>query len=147
MQVILLKDVNKLGQMGEIVKVKDGYADNFLIPRKLAKRVTRKSAKFLEDEKKKVGLKLKRIKDKAEKLKEKLENTSCTITVQASEDEKLFGTVTSEMISEAYAKESIEINKKQIRIDEHINKLGVYSANVKLHPEVTANIKLWVVRK
>lgn len=147
MQVILLKDVNKLGQMGEIVQVKDGYAANFLIPRKLAKRVNRKSAKFLEDEKRKVGLKLKRIKDKAEKLKQKLESTSCTITVQASEDEKLYGTVTSEMISEAYAKESIEINKKQIQLDEHINKIGVYSANVKLHPEVTASIKLWVVRK
>ena len=147
MQVILLKDVNKLGQMGEIVQVKDGYAANFLIPRKLAKRVNRKSAKFLEDEKRKVGLKLKRIKDKAEKLKQKLESTSCTITVQASEDEKLYGTVTSEMISEAYAKESIEINKKQIQLDEHINKIGVYSANVKLHPEVTASIKLRVVRK
>ncbi|MBL7068888.1 MAG: 50S ribosomal protein L9 [Candidatus Omnitrophica bacterium] len=147
MRVILLKDVEKIGSMGDVVGVKDGYAANFLIPRKLAKRVTRKSVKFLDDEKKKTKLKLKRLKEKAEKQKENLENISCTLTMQASEDEKLFGTVTSQMIKEAYAKEGIELDKKQIQLKEHINKLGVYNIDIKLHPEVTANIKLWLVRK
>jgi large subunit ribosomal protein L9 len=147
MQVILLKDIDRLGKMGEIVKVKDGYGTNFLIPRKLAKRATRMSVKFLEDEKRKVGLKLKRLKGKAEKLKEKLESGSCTIAVSAGEDEKLFGTVTTEMIKEAYRQDDLELDKKQVQIDEHINKLGVYNINIKLHPEVTATVKLWVVKK
>lgn len=147
MQVILLKDVDRLGNMGDVVKVKDGYGANFLIPRKLAKRIGRKSIKFLEDEKRKLTLRLKRLKQKAEGLKEKLSNISCTIAMPAGEDEKLYGTITTEMIKEAYGKEGIDIDKKQIQLKEHINKLGVYNIDVKLHPEVTANIKLWVVKK
>ncbi|MDB4349607.1 50S ribosomal protein L9 [Omnitrophica bacterium] len=147
MQVILLKDVDRLGKMGEIVKVKDGYGTNFLIPRGFAKRVTRMSVKFLEDAKRKVALKQKRVKEKAEKLKEHLEGASCTIAVPAGGDEKLYGTVTTEMIRKAYGQEDIEIDKKQIEIGEHINKLGVYNIEIKLHPEVTATVKLWVVKK
>lgn len=147
MQVILLKDVDRLGKIGDIVKVKDGYGTNFLVPRKLAKRVTRMSVKFMEDEKKKAGQKLKRIKDKSDKFREKIESISCTIAVPAGEDEKLFGTVTTEMVAEAYGQEGVEIDKKQIQISEHINKLGVYNVDIKLHPEVTATVKLWVVKK
>jgi len=147
MQIILLKDIDKLGNMGDVIKVKDGYAANFLIPRKLAKRIGRKSVGFLEDEKRKTHLKLKRLKVKAEGLKEKLESLSCTIAVSAGEDEKIHGTVTTEMVKEAYGKEGIEINKRQIHIAEHINKLGVYNVDIKVHPEVTANPKLWVVKK
>ncbi len=147
MQVILLKDIDRVGKMGEIVKVKDGYGANFLIPRNLAKRVIRNSVNFLEDERRKVGLKLKRIKGHSEKLKERLESASCTVAVTAGEDEKIFGTVTSEMIMDAYKQEEIQIDKKQIQIEDHINKLGVYNINIKLHPEVTATVKLWVVKK
>ncbi|NQT06383.1 MAG: 50S ribosomal protein L9 [Candidatus Omnitrophica bacterium] len=147
MQIILIKDVDKIGKMGDIVKVKDGYGTNFLIPRNLAKRITRKSKGFIEDEKKKGTLKLKRVKDQAEKIKEKLENMSCTIPVAAGEDEKLFGSVTAEMISSAYKQEGMDIEKKQIQIGEHINKLGTYNVDIKLHPEVTANTRVWVVKK
>lgn len=143
----MLKDVDRVGKSGEIVRVKDGYGANFLIPRKLAKPVTARSTKFLEDERKKAALRVKRLKEKAEALREKLETSSCTIAVQAGDDEKLFGTVTAEMIRNAYAEEGIELDKKQIQIDEHINKLGVYSVGIKLHPEVTATVKLWVVKK
>jgi large subunit ribosomal protein L9 len=147
MQVILLTDVDRVGKMGEIVKVKDGYGLNFLIPRKLAKRVTRNSVRFLEDEKRKVGLKLRRLKEQSEKFKDRLEAASCTVAVTAGEDEKIFGTVTTEMISDAYKQEDIQIDKKQIQIEDHINKLGVYNIKIKLHPEVTATVKLWVVKK
>ncbi len=147
MQVILLKDVDRVGKMGEIVKVKDGYGLNYLLPRKLAKRVNRMSVKFLEDEKRKVALKQKRVKEGAEKTKEKLESVSCTIPMPAGEDEKIFGTVTTEMISEAYGQEGFELDKRQIAINEHINKLGVYNVDIKLHPEVTATVKVWVVKK
>jgi len=147
MEVILLKDVDKLGAMGDTVRVKDGYAANFLIPENLAKRVTRKGTKFLEDETKKIALKQKRLKSKTEEFKKRLENISCTIPMQAGEDEKLFGTITVDMISKAYGQEGIEINKKQISLKEHINKLGVYNVDIKLHPEVTVSVKVWVVRK
>jgi large subunit ribosomal protein L9 len=147
MQVILLKDVDRVGKMGDIIKVKDGYGLNFLLPRKLAKRVNRMSVKFLEDEKKKAGLKQKRVKENAEKHKEKLEAASCTIPVAAGEDEKIFGTVTGEMVRDAYAQEGFEMDKKQITINDHINKLGVYNVDIKLHPEVTATVKVWVVKK
>lgn len=147
MQIILLKDVDRLGKMGEIVKVKDGYAANYLIPRSLAKAVTRNSKKFLEDEKKRAALKLKRLKARAEEIKKKLESASCTIPMQAGEDEKLFGSVTPEMIRDAYSQEGIEIEKKDIEIEGRINKLGVYSISIKLHPEVTANAKVWVVKR
>jgi len=147
MQVILLKDVEKLGKVGDIVKVKDGYGANFLVPRMLAKRVERNSRKFLEDQKRKGELRLKKAKRKAEEFKKKLESISCTIPMAAGEDEKLYGTVTAQMISDAYTQEGIEIDKKQMHLPEHIGKLGVYSVEIKLHPEVAANIKLWVVKK
>lgn len=148
MQVILLKDIDRLGKAGEIVKIKDGYGANFLIPHKLAKRVTsRKAGKFLEDEKRKFLLRERRLKAKAEELKEKFANISCTIAMPAGEDEKLFGSVTTEMIREAYSREGIDIDKRQIQLNERINKLGVYSVDIKLHPEVTASAKLWVVKK
>lgn len=147
MQVILLKDVDRVGKSGEIIKVKDGFASNYLIPRSLAKVVTRKSLKFLEDEKRKAGFRLKKLKVKAEDIKKKLENTSCTIAMQAGQDEKLYGSVTSDMVKEVYNEEGITLDKKQIHIIEHIGKLGVYNVDIKLHPEVTANVKVWVVRK
>ena len=147
MQVILLKDVDSLGKMGDLIRVKDGYGANFLIPRKLAKKVTANSARFLEDEKKRGVLKLRRLKEKAESVKVKLEGMSCTIAAQAGEDEKLFGTVTPEMIRDAYAEDGLELDKKQIQLGEHINKLGVYTVSIKLHPEVTATAKVWVVKK
>lgn len=147
MQVILLKDVDKVGAIGEIIKVKDGFASNFLIPRNLAKRVTRNSKKFLEDEKKKAAQRLSRLKVTAEEFKKKIEGISCTIPMASGEDEKLYGSVTTEMIRDAYAQEGIELNKKQIHLEEHINKLGAYTAEIKLHPEVTAGVKVWIVKK
>ncbi len=147
MQVILLKDVDRLGKIGEIVKVKDGYANNFLIYRKLAKRVDRGSKKFLEGEKKKAALKQKRLKEKAEQLKEKLANISCSIAMSVGEGEKLFGSVTAEIIKEAYKQEGIDIDKRQIELKEHINKLGVYNIDIRLHPEITATVKIWIVKK
>ncbi len=148
MQVILLKEVKRLGNTGDVVKVKDGYGANYLIPRKLARPVAGKKAhKVLEDEKKKSALRIKKQKQKFEEFAKRLEEKSCTVSAQAGEDGKLFGTITTEMVRDAYAAEGIELDKKQIQLEEHINKLGVYTAKIKLHPEVTAEIKLWVVKK
>ena len=147
MQVILLKDVERIGKAGEVIRVKDGFAANFLIPRKLAKDLSAGGKKFLEDEKRRSNLREKRGKEKAEALKAKLEGLSCTIRMESGEDEKLFGTVTADMIRTVLAEEGAELDKKQVQLGEHINKLGVYSVDIKLHPEVTAAVKLWVVKK
>jgi len=147
MQVILLKDVDNVGKAGEIVKVKPGFGRNFLIPRELAVEATRKSKNFLENEKKKLEAKGKRLKGEAEKVKEKLENISCTISMATGEDEKLYGEVTPEMISAFYKQEGVDVDKRKIHLEKPIRHLGVYQAEIKLHSEISASVKVWVVKK
>ena len=148
MQVILLKDLEKLGQAGEIIKVKDGHGRNLLIPRGLATEVSGKNgAKFLENEKKKLALKQGRLKGKAEELKNKLENVSCTITMAAGEDNKLYGEVTPEMIADVYRQEGLDVDKRKIILEKPIRNLGVYRADIKLQSDVIATVKIWVVKK
>jgi len=148
MQVILLKDVEKLGQAGEVIKVKDGYGRNLLIPRGFATEVSGKNgAKFLENEKKKLALKQSRLKEKAEELKNKLENVSCTITMAAGEDSKLYGEVTPEMIADVYRQEDLDVDKRKIILEKPIRNLGVYRADIKLQSDVIATVKIWVVKK
>ena len=147
MQVILLKDVDNLGKAGDVVKVKPGFGRNFLIPRELAVEATRKSKNFLESEKKKLATKELRLKSDSEKVKEKLENISCTIAMSTGEDEKLYGEVTPEMISAFYKQEGLDVDKRKIHLEKPIRHLGVYQAEIKLHSEVSAGIKVWVVKK
>jgi len=147
MQLILIKDVEKLGKIGDVVKVKDGFGRNFLIPRKLGIEASKKNTKFIENEKKKLGFKQKKLKEEAEVLKKKLNTLSCTIAMSTGDDEKLYGEVTQEMISNFYKNEGIDIDKRRIHLEKPVRHLGVYQADVKLHPEVTTNIKVWVVKK
>lgn len=146
-KVILLKDVAKLGNAGEIVSVKEGYARNFLIPNNKAKPATAGNMKIWEAIKKKVSVKEQAILTEANTLADKISNLSLTISVQAGEEEKLFGSVSNEMISEALAAEGVVIDKKDILLEEPIKKLGVFQVSVKIHPEVRANLKVWVVKK
>jgi len=147
MKVILIEDVDKLGKLGDAVNVKRGYARNFLFPRKLAMEATDNSLKVLEQKKKKREQELVKIKAEIEQLAGKISGVSCTVPMAAGEDDKLFGSVTTEHIKEAFAQEGIEIDKKQIELTEPIRKLGVYQVEIKLHPEVTASAKVWVVKK
>ena len=147
MKVILVEDVKSIGAMGDIVDVKDGYARNFLFPKKLAREAVNSNLKIIEDIKKKKLLAAAREKKEAEAIKAKLAFLSCTITVEAGDDDKLFGSVTSQDISHAFEAEGLAIDKKQIILEEPIKKLGVYHVSVKLHPEVTAEVKVWVVKK
>jgi len=147
MQVILVKDVDKLGKLGDAVNVKKGYARNFLFPRKLAIEASAGSLKFIEQAKKKHEHELVKAKAEMEELAKKIGGISCTVTMAAGEEDKLFGSVTTEHIKEAFAAEGIDIDKKQIHLVEPIKKLGVYPVEVKLHPEVTATTKVWVVKK
>jgi len=147
MEVILLKDIQNLGKQGQIIDVKDGYGRNYLIPRKLAAVSTPETHKMVETLKKKEDELRKKSKAGAEELAKKIASLSCTIAVEAGVEDKIFGSVTPEMIRNTLRQESIEIDKKDILIDEQIKKLGVYQVNIKLDPEVTASLKVWIVKK
>ncbi len=147
MEIILLQDVEKLGKEGDTVKVKDGYGRNYLIPRKLAVPCTYQAIKALELKKKKNARKKEKLKLEVQDISKKIASLSCTIPVEAGVDDKIFGTVTSEMIRNAIRQEEIDVDKNNILIEEPIKKLGVYQIKIKLHPEVTTSLRIWVVKK
>lgn len=147
MKVILLEDVERLGSFGDVVEVKKGHARNFLFPRNLAIEALDKNLKVLEERKRKRERQLAKEKEEIRALAERIANTSCTIPMAAGEEDKLYGSVTTELIAEALAQEGIAIDKRQIHLAEPIRKLGIYQIEVKLHPEFTASTKVWVVRK
>jgi large subunit ribosomal protein L9 len=147
MEVILKQDVSKLGQAGQVVKVKDGFANNFLIPRGLAVISSLSNLKKLEKEKQQRNLELERIKKHAEELRDKISKLSLTLPVLTQEDEELYGSITSGEIQQLLKDEGFEIEKNSIILKEPIRSLGIFEIPVKLHPEVSANIKIWVVKK
>ncbi|MFA4842739.1 MAG: 50S ribosomal protein L9 [Candidatus Omnitrophota bacterium] len=147
MEVILKQDVDKFGKTGTIIKVKDGFARNFLIPNNLAVRKTTLSLKLLEEDKKKKSAQLEKAKKGAEDLKAKLMGISLTVPVLAQEDDCLFGSITAAEISRLLKEEGFEVDKSAISLDEPIKQLGIYEVPIKLHPEVSLSIKVWVVKK
>jgi large subunit ribosomal protein L9 len=147
MKVILRKEFESLGNIGDVVDVKEGYARNFLIPRKIAYTALTGNLKALEDEKKGIARKSEKELHTAEKVSAELEKVSVTIPVQVGEEDKIFGSVTTQMIAEALVEKGFEIDKRKIEIDEPIKTLGIYNVNVKLHSNVSASIKAWVVRE
>ncbi|MGB2706504.1 MAG: 50S ribosomal protein L9 [Candidatus Omnitrophota bacterium] len=147
MEVILLESVDKVGREGETVKVKDGYARNYLIPRKLAAPVTPGALKILESKKRKAAKTAEKDKKAAEELAKTIGNLSLTIPAKSGVSDVLFGSVTPDTIFHALQHEGVRIDKKNIDIEEPIRKLGVYKVGVKLHPEVKADLRIWVVKK
>ncbi len=146
MKVIIRKDFESLGKVGDIVEVKAGYARNFLIPQGIALKADNKNIKLLESEQKQIQVKLSKDKRSAEKLAEKLNNISCTATVTVGEEDKVFGSVTTQDIVELLTDKGFDIDRKKILLDEPIKALGIYTIPIKLHSEVEAKIKLWVVK-
>ncbi len=147
MKVILTQTVDRLGSIGDIVNVKDGYARNYLFPKNAAKEATPGNMKILDSLKKKQALEDAKRLDEAKALAQMITALSITISAKVGEEEKLFGTVTTEMISDALRAEKIIVDKKDIVLDEPIKKLGVYQAGVKVHPEVKASLRVWVVKE
>ena len=147
MKVILLEDVDKLGPLGKEVVVKDGFARNYLLPKKLAVEATAGALKLLEKKKKEREKLNKKLKEEAESLAGKLKNLSPTVSMEAGEGDKLFGSVTSEMIADVLKTEGMDIDRKKIVLGEPIKALGVYNIEIKLHPEVKAEVRIWVVKK
>lgn len=147
MKVILKENVEDLGQIGDLVQVKPGYARNYLIPQSKAIEATIRNVKVLEHQKKLIQDKILKTVKTAEGLAQRIESTSVTISQKVGEDDRLFGSVTAINIAESLKEEGIDVNKKKISLEEPIKKLGVYSVPIKLHPEVTANLKVWVVEE
>ena len=146
MKVILKEDVASLGSMGDVVEVAPGYARNFLIPKKKAFEATAKNLKAIEHQKKLLTDQTKREMKEAEALAVRINEISITIPVQVGEEEKLFGSVTNKDIGEALAKEGVEVDKHIILLEKPIKELGIFTVPVKLHSEVTANLRVWIVK-
>lgn len=147
MEVILAKDIPSLGSRGKIVNVADGYARNYLIPRKLALPVTEENKKKIEQTLKQIIIKETKEKKTAENLAEQLATVSLTIAKKSGENDLLFGTVTNAEIADELNKIGIEVDKRKIILEEPIRRLGIYQIPIKLHKDVTASIKLWLIKE
>ncbi len=147
MKVILTQDVPGIGAIGDLVTIKDGFGRNYLIPQCKAIPATSQSIGILEHEKRQIKDRLNKAKREAEKLAARIEAISCTIAKAAGEEDRLFGSVTSMDIEASLKLENIEIDKRKILLPEPIKALGIYTISIKLHPEVTAKLKLWVVKE
>lgn len=147
MKIILRKDFEKLGKVGDIVEVKDGYARNYLIPKNIAYQATEGNIRALEEEKKQQEYRAKKEERNAQKVASKIESISVTIKAKVGEDDKLFGSITSQSIAEALETQGITIDKRHIELEEPIKALGIYTVSIKLHPKVTAKLKVWIVRE
>ncbi len=147
MEVILSQDIDALGATGQIVKVKDGYARNFLIPKKLAYVATPANLKRIEQQEKSRKAQYDQEKQGAETLAEKLSKASCTLSVEVNDLDKLYGAITEADIAKVLETEGFTIDKKILVIEKPIEELGIFEVGVNLHPEVTAKIRLWVTKK
>ncbi len=147
MKLLLRQDYKPLGEAGEIVNVKPGYARNFLIPNGLAMLASDKNLKRYENEKKQMFWQQEKEKRQSEELAKTLENVSCTITVQVGEEDKMFGSVTSQNIAEALEAQGYSVDKRKIILEEPIKSLGIYSVPIKLYTDVEAKVKVWVVKE
>lgn len=140
-----MADVDGLGLEGETVKVSEGYARNYLLPRRLAVPVTKGVLRRLEKNKlERESRHLKEL-ESAKSLAEALEKISCTISAKVGENDKLFGSVTPADIVAALKKQGIELDKRKILLGEPIRELGVFPVKLRLHPQVETSLKVWVV--
>lgn len=147
MEVILKKDVYKIGNAGDVVKVKDGFAHNYLFANGLAMPFNAANLKKLEEEKQKKNAQLEKLKSHAIELKSKLDNLSLTMPVLVQGEDKLYGSIGQQEIAAALKDEGLEVGKESIMITEPIKILGIYEIPIKLHPEVSAKLKIWIVKK
>lgn len=146
MDVILLKDVARLGAEGTVMTVKAGYARNYLIPNGLAAPATSPQRGVLEARKRRRDRQAARLREQAITLKQQLEGRSLTLTLSMGEGNKPFGSITPHDLIQALEREQVTVDRHAIQLDEPIKALGVYEVPVRLHPEVTATLKVSVVK-
>ncbi len=146
MKIILRHTIDKVGKQGEVVDVREGYARNFLIPQALAVEARGGSMKQLDHVRRQIAKREEKLNRIVQDLADKIQDISCTITVKAGEEDRLFGSVTNGQIADSLKAHGIEVNKRQILLEEPIKSLGVYLVPIDLTPGVKAKLKVWVVR-
>ena len=147
MEIILKKRVETLGDEGDILTVANGYARNYLIPMQLAVRATDKNRRMLEHERLLLATQGDKAKVRAEELASRISEVTCTIERRAGENDRLFGSITSMDIAEVLANQDIEVDRRNIELDDPIRELGVFMVPIRFHADVTANIQVVVVRE
>jgi len=145
-QVILREDIQKLGKTGDLVSVAEGYARNFLLPRKKAVTATPKNLKQMEHTKRLIQDQMKKELKSAEDLANAIQNCSLTLAVQAGEEGKLFGSVSSKDIAEELGKQGIHVDKRQIQMEKPLKELGQTVIPIKVYQGVTANVQVTLVK-
>jgi len=145
MDVILTENVKNLGTIGEVVKVKPGYGRNFLVPQGLAVEASEAKLKEVEHHKRQLNRKAEKLSQEAADVKARIEAVECTFVHKASEEGKLFGSVTSMEIAESLASQGIEIDRRKILLEQPIKELGEHSVDIKLNAGVNAIVKINVV--
>jgi large subunit ribosomal protein L9 len=146
-EVLLMQDVKDVGSEGQVVKVADGFARNYLIPRKLAAPVTEATRRQFAKLQERREAERKVAREKARDLAAAIEKGSYTIPMKVGEGEKLFGSVTSADIVKVLAAQGFEVDRHAVELEDPIRELGVFELKVRIHPEVAARIKVWVVQE
>jgi len=146
MDIVLLKDVERLGAQGVVVAVKPGFARNYLIPRGLAAPATVQQLKAAQEATRQRTQKVQRVKDQADVLKRALEQHALTLTLSLGEGDKAFGAITAHEIAEALSHAGHAVEKHAVHLEQPIKGLGIYEVPIRLHADVTATVKVCVVK-
>jgi large subunit ribosomal protein L9 len=147
MKVLLRQNIDKLGKRGEIVNVSDGYARNYLFPKSLAFEPTPQNLKQLEIEKRRFLQQEAELRKSLKAVAEQLKTASVTLVARADQDGHLYGSITESLIAEALAEHNIKIETRWVQLEHPIKELGVYNVEVRMHPEITSQVKVWVVEE
>ena len=145
MELILKQTVDSLGEEGDIVKVKPGYARNYLLPQNKAVRATPQNRKMMEQEKAKFEIQILKEKGLAEEMAKRLEGVVCKISAKVSEEDRLYGSVTTRNIADALASQDIDIEKKMILLNEPIKNIGTYKIPIRVYRDVEPEIIVEVI--
>jgi large subunit ribosomal protein L9 len=146
-EVMLVRDVADLGSEGDVVRVADGYARNYLFPRKLAAPVTEATRRKLAKLQAERDARRKEVLREAQELANQLVNVSCTIPVKVGQADQMYGSVKAEDIVASLKSQGIQIDRHTIHLEEPIKEIGIFQVEVRLHPEVVTSIKVWVVEE
>jgi len=147
MKVILREDVADLGEAGQTIEVKDGYGRNYLIPRNLAIPATKANLRAIGEIDKQKASRHKKLRRTAEILKDRIEKVELSAEVLVGEEDKLYGSITDQDVVNLLAAQGVTIDKRTVMLDEPIKALGVYTVPIKVDKGVTADCKVWVVKK
>ena len=147
MEIILLDKIDNLGNVGDVVTVKPGYARNYLFPKGLAVRSSKRNIAFVEEKRKNIELKIAKEEQASQAIFDSLKNVEILMEVEVGENDKLFGSVTTMDLQKALNGQNIEIEKQDILLDNPIKSLGVYDIPIKVTPSLKQNIKVNVVKK